>query len=308
MTTHPKIAILIPVHNGLNFTSKCLQNLNDIFNSMSADSCVFSVVIIDDGSTDGTKEWILKNYPSTSIVEGSGNLWWSGGINKGIDYATNSLECDYTLWWNNDIHCSPDYFTNLLGIIKEISPEVIVGSKIYFADEQQIIWSMGGLFNPNTGEKYTIGMNETDSDDFEQVKEADWLPGMGTLIHKSVFEKIGQVNDKDFPQYHGDSDFTYRAKLAGYHISVFPQLKIWNDKSNSGIQHYNSFRMLIRSLFDIRSNYHLGKDFLFYRSYAESLVAYKTLFLKYSFYIGGFIKWRLLGFLGIQKSNDNNSN
>jgi GT2 family glycosyltransferase len=304
MANH-NIAILIPVHNGLNFTKKCLDNLNNIIQSLGDKSEIFKVIVIDDGSTDGTKDWIIENYPATIILKGDGHLWWSGGINKGIDHAINGLKCDYTLWWNNDIHCSTDYFTNLLGIVDEISSEIIIGSKIYFADEQQLIWSMGGLFDPHTGEKYTIGMNETDSDDFEQIKEADWLPGMGTLIHKSVFEKIGQVNDKDFPQYHGDSDFTYRAKLAGYHIRVFPQLKIWNDKSNSGIQHYNNFRILLLSLFDIRSNYHLGKDFLFYHRYAESVVAYKTLFLKYSFYIGGFIKWRILGLLGIRKSNEN---
>jgi len=306
--TNPKIAILIPVHNGLNFTRKCLLSLNEILQQMGEDSGRFLIIVIDDGSTDNTKDWIIDHYPATRILEGDGHLWWSGGINMGIEHAINKLDCDYTLWWNNDIHCAPDYFTNLLRIVQEISDDTIVGSKIYFADEQQIIWSMGGLFNPYSGDKYTIGMNETDSEVFEQMKEADWLPGMGTLVHKSVFDKIGLVNAKDFPQYHGDSDFTYRAKLAGYQIRVYPQLRIWNDKSNSGIQHYNSFRMLIRSLNDIRSNYHLGKDYLFYRRYATSMVAYKTLFFKYSFYIGGFIKWRILGLLGIRKNNANNSN
>ena len=126
------------------------------------------------------------------------------------------------------------------------------------------------------------------------------------MIHKSVFKKIGNVNEKDFPQYHGDSDFTYRAKLAGYEIKVYPQLRIWNDKSNSGLEHYNNFRMLIRSLKDIKSNYHVGKDLLFYRLYASSPLAYKTLFLKYYFYIGGFLKWRILSLIGIQKDNQVN--
>jgi GT2 family glycosyltransferase len=301
--TNPKIAILIPVYNGLHFTKKCLQSLYNIISSMGDDSSMFSIIVINDGSKDGTKEWIMANYPQTEILEGDGNLWWSGSINKGINHAINELGCDYTLWWNNDIHCSTDYFTNLLKIVESSSTDLIAGSKIYFAEEQNRIWSMGGIFDSRSGKKFTFGMNEADSERFNVVKDVDWLPGMGTLIHKSVFSKIGHVDEKIFPQYHGDSDFTFRAKLAGYRIKVFPQLQIWNDKSNSGLQHYNSLRMLIRSLYDVRSNYHLGKDFRFYRKYASSPLAFKPLLLKYSFYIGGFLKWRILSWIGIEKEN-----
>jgi len=304
--TNPKIAILIPVHNGLGFTKKCLFSLYNIIRRMGDGSSMFAIIVINDGSKDGTKEWIMANYPQTEILEGDGNLWWSGGINRGINHAINELGCDYTLWWNNDIHCSTDYFTNLLKIVESSSTDLIAGSKIYFAEEQNRIWSMGGIFDPRSGKKFTLGMNEADSESFNVVKDADWLPGMGTLIHKSVFSKIGQVDEKIFPQYHGDSDFTFRAKLAGYRIKVFPQLKIWNDKSNSGLQHYNSLRMLLRSLYDVRSNYHLGKDFRFYRKYARSPLAFKPLFLKYSFYIGGFFKWRILSWIGIEKENQVN--
>jgi GT2 family glycosyltransferase len=298
-----KTAILIPVHNRLSFTSKCLSNLNDIFKDMGEPASKFIVVVIDDGSVDGTKEWIINNYPETVILEGNGKLWWSGGINKGIKYAIDELGCNYVLWWNNDILCAADYFSSLLTIIDSNDSNIIIGSKVYYADVPEKIWAMGGFFDTRSGLKYPIGTDETDSEKFNQVIEVDWLPGMGTVIEKSVFEKIGYVNETDFPQYHGDSDFTFRAKLAGYPVKVFPQLKIWNDKSSSGLQHYNSFRMLIKSLYDFRSHYHLGKDIRFYRKYAKSPLAYKTLFSKYSYYIGGFLKWRILSWIGIEKEN-----
>ncbi|MBK6963893.1 MAG: glycosyltransferase family 2 protein [Bacteroidales bacterium] len=304
--TNPKIAILIPVHNGLNFTQKCLQNIVVSLRNLSVDSGRFKVIVIDDGSTDHTSEWIKANYPETIVLTGDGHLWWSGGINKGITYALNSSGCDYTLWWNNDIHCTADYFNEILTLIKETPTNTVIGSKIYFADEHKTIWSMGGVFDPRSGKKYTIGMNETDSEKFNKVTDADWLPGMGTLVHRSVFEKTGLVNEKDFPQYHGDSDFTYRAKLDGFNIKVFPKLKIWNDKSNSGLLHYNSLKMLVRSLHDIKSNYHIGKDLLFYRRYITSPFAYRPLVSKYFFYIGGFMKWKILISLGIQKKSQTN--
>lgn len=295
------IAILIPVFNGIRFTQKCLNSLYGIFSTMGVQAGQFKVVVIDDGSADGTREWVEEHYPQTTILSGDGNLWWSGGINKGIEYALQTLQCDFTLWWNNDIHCAEDYFINLVRIAEEIPEKVIAGSKIYYADEQNILWSMGGKFDPRNGDKYVVGMNEADSPAFQLETEADWLPGMGTLIHRSVYEKTGMVNAKEFPQYHGDSDFTYRAKLKGFTLRVYPQLRIWNDKTNSGLQKIDNFGVLFRSLSDIRSNYHLGKDLLFYRYYAGSVLAYRPLVRKYFYYIGGFIKWWALGMAGIRK-------
>jgi GT2 family glycosyltransferase len=234
------------------------------------------------------------------LLQGDGNLWWSGGINSGVRYAIKNLGCEYTLWWNNDIITENNYFNTLFEILDNDHVE-IAGSKIYYADRPNVIWSMGGIFNTKTGEKYMIGMNEYDSDQQNLVKEVDWLPGMGTVIHKSVYEKIGYVDNESFPQYHGDSDFTFRAKLAGFKIIVYPNLKIWNDKSNSGLLHDNKYKTLVNSLKSIKSNYHVGKDIHFYKRHATSIFAYQTLAVKYCYYVGGFFKWKILNTLGLTK-------
>jgi GT2 family glycosyltransferase len=296
------IAILIPVHNGISFTSKCLEKLYSIIDKETDSGTKFHIIVIDDGSTDGTHEMIKSAFPQTILLGGDGSLWWSGGINEGMRFALSQLRCDYVLWWNNDISPAPDYFSNLITILIAESPE-IAGSKIYYAHEPTLVWSMGGIFDPGSGRKFMAGMNKTDSEELNKIHIADWLPGMGTILHKSVVEKIGMLDNYNFPQYHGDSDYTFRAHLAGYEIKVFPQLKIWNDKSNSGLWHQNSFKLMFRSLTDIKSNYHVGKDFLFYRMYATSIRAYQTLLIKYCLYIGGFAKWKLLNLLGVRKKD-----
>ena len=298
---HPHISILLPIHNGLNFTQKCIENLQDNFNHPEVNREDFSIIVIDDGSTDGSAQWIEKHYPQTVILKGDGNLWWSGGINKGIEYILNQYKTSHILMWNNDIFIKTDYLFNLYNALNQYPTNTIIGSKIYFADDPSTIWAMGGVFMPKTGKKYTHGAFQTDGPEYNVPFEADWLPGMGTLIHRNVFEKIGLMDAQSFPQYHGDSDFTLRAKLAGYKLLVLPQLCVWNDKSNSGLHHQNSFQMLIRSLNDIKSNNHIGKDILFYRKYSTSLFAYKALLKKYAFYIGGFFKWRMLNLFGIKK-------
>ena len=295
------VAILIPVHNGLSFTSGCLSNLYQQLGNTPTTEIDYHVIVIDDGSNDGTGEWIKANYPQTILIEGDGNFWWSGGINAGTRYALEQLQCGYILWWNNDISPASDYFINLNKLIAAGDLE-IAGSKIYYAHSPQLVWSMGGIFNTRNGRKYMTGMNEPDSVKFEKSYAADWLPGMGTILHRSVIGKIGLLDNENFPQYHGDSDFTFRATLAGYHIRVFPQLRIWNDKSNSGLLHRNKFSLLLQSLHDVKSNYHFGKDLRFYRKYATSPLAYKTLAIKYCLYIGGFLKWRLLELFGFKKN------
>ena len=296
------IAILIPVHNGIRFTSKCLKDLYAIIDQDLYPGTKFNIIVIDDGSNDGTQEMIESEFPETILLKGDGNLWWSGGINEGMRYALSQLKCNYVIWWNNDISPAPDYFSNLINILNAESPEV-AGSKIYYAHKPTQVWSMGGIFDSRSGRKYMSGMDKADSEELNNIFKADWLPGMGTILHHSVIEKIGMLDNLNFPQYHGDSDYTYRAHLAGYEIKVFPQLKIWNDKSNSGLWHNNSFKLLFKSLTDIKSNYHVGKDLLFYRTHATSLQAYQTLLIKYCLYVGGFTKWKVLNLIGIRKKD-----
>lgn len=296
-----KIAIVFPVFNGLNYTKKCLESLFTLFGLSADKDATFHVVITDDGSTDGTSEWIGQHFPQVNLCEGTGDLWWSGGINKAINYALEELKCDYILWWNNDILPHEDYFINLIKLLKTSDNKTVFGSKVYLAQDKSTIWSMGGIFNTTTGFKSMIGSGEKDGEKYNAPVYCDWLTGMGTITHSSVYDNIGMVDEHNFPQYHGDSDFTLRAKKAGYKIMVSPDLKIYNDTTNTGLKHNESFKGLYSSLFSIRSNYNIKKDILFYKKHTTSIFAYRVVLKKYLKYTGGFLKWKILSFFGIKR-------
>ena len=298
------LAIVFPVFNGLQYTQKGLHSLFLKQNIDHLNAKIF-VVIVDDGSTDKTSNWIMDNYPQVKLLKGNGYLWWSGGINMAVKYAIDQLNCEYIVWWNNDILASSDYFKILINLLNSNDTNTIIGSKIYHAHQKNVIWSMGGLFDAKSGRKSMIGSAETDSKIYQEITECDWLPGMGTITHKSVYRQIGMLDAINFPQYHGDSDFTFRAKKAGYKIVVDPSLKIYNDTLHSGIRHRESSRRLIQSLFSIKSNYNINKDYLFYKMHSESIFAYSILIIKYTKYIGGFIKWKILGTIGIKRDRQN---
>lgn len=297
------VAIVFPIYNGLSYTKNCLNSLYNLTNNIDKNETVFSVVIVDDSSIDGSYEWILKNYPDVYLLKGNGNLWWSGGINLAVKYAIEELNTDYILWWNNDIIPDKDYFKHLVKILEHNTPETIIGSKIYKAQNKEIIWSMGGVFDPLTGYKNMIGSEKPDNNQLQEIIECDWLTGMGTVTHVSVYQKVGMVDEKNFPQYHGDSDFTFRAKKRGYNLIVNPKLKIYNDTDNSGLIHNDNINNLFRSLFSIRSSYNIVKEYKFYRLHAKSFKAYFPFINKYFKYIGGFFKWKVFRLIGKERKS-----
>jgi GT2 family glycosyltransferase len=298
------ISIIIPVFNNIEYTKHCLSNLkNNIIQNESITNR-YHIVVVDDGSKDGTGEYITENYPEIHLITGNGNLWWSGGINKGIKYSLQNINSDYVLWWNNDIRADKDYLVNLVEIIdKENNFSILIGSKVFILNKN-LIWGMGGFFDANTGVKHMCAELKPDDPSLNNPISVDWFPGMGTTIHKSVFEKIGYLDEKSFPQYHGDSDFTFRAKKNGFELIAFPQLIIYNDTRNTGMLHGGSIRNLLKSMTTIKSNYNISRDIKFYRKHATSNRAYIQLVIKYFRYVGGFIKWKVFNFFNLKKSDN----
>lgn len=294
-----KFAILLPVFNNLDYTRTTLMKLSAHLGE--AGPHMLYMVLIDDGSTDGTSQWVSSQYPEVHILKGDGNLWWSGAINMGAAYALDQLKADYLVLWNNDIEFQEDYFTNLVRITEEQDGETVVGSKIFVAGTADVVWSAGGHYNPKTGKIYMYGNFKKDRDEYRQVREVDWLTGMGTIVPAAVVRQIGYWDNTNFPQYHGDSDFTYRAKRNGFRIILHPALVLYNHTESSGINHEGSWKGIMKLMTDIRSKSNLKKNIAFLKRHATSPLAYLPLFWFYAKIFGGFFKWKLLTFFGFSK-------
>jgi GT2 family glycosyltransferase len=293
-----KLAVLIPVHNHLEFTAATLTLLDEVQKKYPGE---LAIVVIDDGSSDGTGDYIASRFDKVHLLKGDGNLWWSGAVNMGARYAVHTLKADYLLLWNNDIVFRDDYFDRLFELLPRTSVDTVIGSKILVHENPDLVWSMGGCFNPRTGTYNMHGYYEQDSEKYSRPMEVDWLTGMGTIVPAHVLMRTGYWDAVNFPQYHGDSDFTYRAKLRGFTIVVHPDLILYNHVKSSGMEHRGSFRKLFRMLTDLRSKSNFSKKFKFYRLYSKSVRAYYPLFSSYFKLFGGFFKWKLLQLFGIKK-------
>ena len=309
------IAIIIPVYNSLAYTKKCLAGLEGLTAKASSDAWRFEVVVVDDGSDDGTAEWVRTHHPAVHLCFGDGSLWWSGGINVGMRHAMNELFADYILWWNNDIYPADDYFMKLTALLANTDNATVYGSKVYkeegsgiqaeqyqkvrdqskgyTAEQTDVVWAFGGFFHRRWGYLFAYGKDERDDERFSQPLEVDWLPGMGSVFPRQVVEAIGEVNARDFPQYNADVDYTCRVREAGYTMIVEPRLRLWNHTRHTGRSHENKFSRLFPALRDIKSPDYFYKEWLLYRRHAKNPLAFLVLLKKYVCYFVNFLKNKL---------------
>lgn len=224
---NPRVFAVIPVHNGVEHTLSMVRTLLPLLPYGG------QIVVVDDGSTDGTEEVLNSEFPEVIILRGGGNLWWSGAINMGVRYALDQ-GVDYVLFLNNDIVMHPQFLEELLMGAREF-PHSLVASKILSVEEPGKIWSLGGKVDWKRGKLWMLGHGQRDDGRWNEPVEADWLPGMSVLVPSAVFQMGIWVDESSFPQYSGDSDFTMRARKAGFRLIVRPQSRVYNKVSSSGL-------------------------------------------------------------------------
>ena len=256
-----KLFIIIPVHNRINYTRRCLNCLREqTFKN-------FNIILIDDGSSDGTAEILANNFPEVHLIKGDGNLWWTGAVNLALNQVlTKAEERDYILTINNDTVFDKNYVENLV-YSSEKQPDSIIGSIALDSKSNRIL--DGGIklnlisakfSSINEGKEYSINRISN------RWVKINFLSGRGLLIPVKVIKKIGLFDDIALPHYGADYEFTYRAKKNGFNLFIDYLAVVYNDVSVSGIN--NSFQKiewieLLESFFSIRSKHCIKYRFRF---------------------------------------------
>src|ERR1051325_2936248 len=114
------LCIVIPVYNRLKFTRDCLDSLEK--QTIPADK----IIVVDDGSNDGTEEVLKEWYPDVTVLRGDGNLFWTAAINMGIRHAL-LLGADHVMTLNNDTIASPTFVEKMIEGSK-LAPSALIGA------------------------------------------------------------------------------------------------------------------------------------------------------------------------------------
>ena len=184
------------------------------------------IIVSDNGSTDGTIEFVKADYPDVVLLENGRNLFWAGGNNVGIQRAIED-GADYIMLLNNDIIVDPEMVGTLVEVGKSDTHIGMLGPKIYYYGDNKQLWYAGGRISLWRGIARHIGIREIDRGQYDKVVSTDYITGCALMVKRQVVEKIGLV-DPVYIAYGEDMDWSYRARLAGYQLKYVPASMLWH--------------------------------------------------------------------------------
>lgn len=211
-----KIIFLLTVHNRVSKTKKFLTQ---ILNSNLSSKFIFKFVIVDDGSVDETYQYLKNlNEPRISLLRGSGNLFWSGGMKFGFEKIVKHSDYHYLICCNNDITLNMKIFNEYLESMKR--HQVLIGQFKNYRNE--IVY--GGL-----KKRFLLPFAFKVSD-----QRVDSFNMNFVSIKKNIIDKFGFFSDS---YVHSKSDIDYGLKLKkkGINLQVFSKV-IGNCEKNSFIE------------------------------------------------------------------------
>lgn len=218
----PQVTVIVLTHNNCDDTTECLESVSRL------DYPCFSVVLVDNHSTDGSIEKIKALFPNIHYVENARNLGVAGGRNAGWQYARNHAASDYLFFLDNDTIVMPDTLSHLAGCLTTHSDVATVCGKTYTAPPSTTIMSAGMTVNLYTGLIADIGTGATDVGQYETPGFVAACGGFGFLVRDSAFLECNGL-DEDFSPYGWeDVDFNLRALEKGSRCYYVPEAIIYH--------------------------------------------------------------------------------
>lgn len=208
-----------PVHNRREITLQCLRSLS----GLEPEGIDLRVVVVDDGSTDGTSEAIEKSFPDVQLVRGDGTLWFTGGMNLGIETALAG-DPDYILSINDDSIFQPDSLRRLVECA-EANPHCVVGPLLLLWDRPHRLFQVSPEWSVLAG-GFRHWRHQTVWTVPDRPWETDIIVGNCVLFPREAIRECGLMNAKRHPHW-GDAEYTPRMKRMGWRLLIEPRARVF---------------------------------------------------------------------------------
>ncbi|HEY4963514.1 MAG TPA: glycosyltransferase family 2 protein [Candidatus Saccharimonadales bacterium] len=206
-----KVAVVVPNWNGMDSIKDCLD-------SLLGQTLEHSLIVVENGSSDGSLAYLRENYPEVKIIVNQTNLGFAAGVNSGIKFAIEN-GAKFVALFNNDAVADKRWLEYLYKEL-EVNDDVgIATCKLVSADNSHL--DSTGDFYTNWGLPFPRGRGETDLNKYDKQTEIFGASGGASLYRVSVLKEIG-LFDEDFFAYYEDVDISFRAQLAGWRVRFVP--------------------------------------------------------------------------------------
>ncbi|HKD78937.1 MAG TPA: glycosyltransferase family 2 protein [Candidatus Angelobacter sp.] len=222
-TAWPKVSVIILNWNSYEVTKDCLASLE------KSDYTNFEIVLVDNGSKDGSADKLAAEFPPVRVIRNETNLGFTGGNNVGIRDALKR-GTDYLLLLNNDTVVAPDCLTELIRVAESEAKIGILNPKIYFFEPPDLIWYGGGKHKTWWSFPKHLEYRKRDQNEKGPANEVSFITGCAFLIKNEVVSRIGLLDEQLFLGVE-DLDLSIRAMRAGYKAIYVPAAVIWHKVS-----------------------------------------------------------------------------
>jgi len=227
--------IVIPNWNGIDMLPDCLD-------SLYRQTLPCRVIVVDNGSHDGSVEFIKENFSKATLILHEKNLGFTGGVNAGIKHAM-SKGAKYIALFNNDAVADKDWLKFLVGALERDDSSGIATGTIYHKGTDKL---------DNSGEEFSnwgVAFARGRGSDMHSSAQPEYIfgaSGGSTLYRAEMFEEIG-IFDDDIFAYYEDADMNWRAQLSGWKALHVPTALVQHEiggtsKRMSGFTTYQTLK------------------------------------------------------------------
>ena len=230
-----KSTLIIPNYNGIKYMENCINALK------KETSTEYDICVVDNGSTDGSREWVAQNCPQIRLIALPENTGFCGAVNAGI------LACQtpYVILLNNDTEVEFGFVKALEDAIEREEKCFSVSAKMVDLSDKSILDGAGDLYCA-LGWAFARGKGKKVQGNYEQQAEVFSACGGAVIYKKTVLDEIGIFDENHFA-YLEDCDLGYRAQIYGYRNYYTPDAVVYHAGSGVSGSKHNEFKVALSS-------------------------------------------------------------
>ncbi|MFA5100223.1 MAG: glycosyltransferase family 2 protein [Candidatus Omnitrophota bacterium] len=249
MQQGPLVSIIILNYNGKHILGVCLDSvIKQSYGSLE-------IIVVDNGSNDGSAEFVRAKYPGVKVLENNVNLGYVKAANMGIVLSRG----EFLVVLNNDTRVDRDWIAHLvIAAQKDASIGICASKQLNFNDTN--ILDSAGILLCRGGYARDRGRHQEDRGQYDKVQEIFGAAGASAFYRRAMLDRIGLFDD-DYFAYCEEFDLSFRALLAGWKCVFVPEARVYHMSGQTRAARDQGFLVYYverNRLFTLVKNFPLG--------------------------------------------------